>query len=91
MASISSIQSLTLDIPPSCIAFVPEYPNYFVVGTYLLEPSEGTLITKTDDDAGPEAAGTIASSDGVQRNSTKPEVEQKRSGSVILFKIDQDR
>lgn len=40
MASISSIQSLTFDIPPSCIEFCSAAPQYFVVGTYLLKKKE---------------------------------------------------
>lgn len=37
MASIKSTRSLILDIPPSCIEFVPGHPELFVVGTYYLE------------------------------------------------------
>lgn len=37
MTSISPIKSLELPIPPSCVAFSQEHPDYFVVGTYLLE------------------------------------------------------
>jgi diphthamide biosynthesis protein 7 len=40
MISISSIQSLILDLPPSCIEFCPVAPDYFVVGTYFLEKKE---------------------------------------------------
>lgn len=29
--------TLTLDLPPSCIAFVPSHPIDFLVGTYHLE------------------------------------------------------
>ncbi|KAL1639000.1 Prohibitin-2, subunit of the prohibitin complex (Phb1p-Phb2p) [Diplodia intermedia] len=46
MASIKSIRSLTLDIPPSCIEFVPGHPELFVVGTYYLEKkSDGENAT----------------------------------------------
>ncbi|KAH7064717.1 WD40-repeat-containing domain protein [Macrophomina phaseolina] len=37
MTSVKSISSLWLDIPPSCIEFVPGHPELFVVGTYFLE------------------------------------------------------
>lgn len=37
---LASIQSLTLDLPPSCIEFCPEYPDYFCVGTYSLVEDE---------------------------------------------------
>ncbi|KAF4536300.1 WD repeat containing protein [Lasiodiplodia theobromae] len=40
MASIKSTRSLTLDIPPSCIEFVPGHPELFVVGTYYLEKKD---------------------------------------------------
>ena len=36
---ISSLASLTLDLPPSCIAFCPSKPQFFVVGT--IAASEG--------------------------------------------------
>ncbi|KAK3110006.1 hypothetical protein LTR53_016156 [Teratosphaeriaceae sp. CCFEE 6253] len=36
MTSISSIRQLTLGLPPSCIAFCPTRPQYFVIGTYHL-------------------------------------------------------
>ncbi|KAL1633500.1 hypothetical protein SLS56_002885 [Neofusicoccum ribis] len=41
MTSIKSIRTLTLDIPPSCIEFVPNHPDLFVVGTYFLEKKDG--------------------------------------------------
>ncbi|KAF2456805.1 WD40-repeat-containing domain protein [Lineolata rhizophorae] len=40
MAAIASLQSLTLDLPPSCVEFDPFHPELFVVGTYHLEPSK---------------------------------------------------
>lgn len=36
MQSPSSITTVFLDQPPSCLQFCPSNPNYFVVGTYLL-------------------------------------------------------
>jgi diphthine methyl ester acylhydrolase len=41
MALIPSLKALTLDLPPSCIAFCPSRPQFFVVGTYLLHPRTG--------------------------------------------------
>jgi hypothetical protein len=38
---LSSCQSLSLDLPPSCLAFCPAHPAYFVVGTYYLETQIG--------------------------------------------------
>lgn len=34
--------TLTLDLPPSCIAFVPSYPNDLLVGTYHLKDPGST-------------------------------------------------
>ncbi|KAL6704286.1 hypothetical protein ACN47E_008350 [Coniothyrium glycines] len=37
MASIKSLTSFRLDLPPSCIEFFPLNPQYAVIGTYNLE------------------------------------------------------
>lgn len=39
MSIVSSVSSLVLDLPPSCIEFAPSKLGYFVVGTYNLEKS----------------------------------------------------
>lgn len=39
--SVKSIKSAVLDSPPSCIEFAPGLPEYFIVGTYYLEPDGG--------------------------------------------------
>ncbi|KAF2806455.1 uncharacterized protein BDZ99DRAFT_449205 [Mytilinidion resinicola] len=39
MVQIASIDSLVLDLPPSCVEFWPHDPEYAVVGTYNLEGS----------------------------------------------------
>ncbi|KAL0257818.1 Prohibitin-2, subunit of the prohibitin complex (Phb1p-Phb2p) [Diplodia seriata] len=55
MASIKSIRSLTLDIPPSCIEFVPGHPELFVVGTYYLEKNnDGENTTAEQIDGQPQ-------------------------------------
>lgn len=41
MASIDSLLTLTLDLPPSCIEFWSRDPQYAVVGTYNLEKEDG--------------------------------------------------
>lgn len=73
MTSINSIQSLILDLPPSCIEFCPEAPDYFVVGTYFLEKKE------QDESAAAEL------DDG--EDDDTPKKAQKRSGSLILFQL----
>ena len=37
MQSVQHLQSLILDLPPSCVEFCPRDPQYAVVGTYNLE------------------------------------------------------
>ncbi|KAI4810409.1 WD40 repeat-like protein [Aureobasidium sp. EXF-8845] len=78
MTSIASIQSLILDLPPSCIEFCPVARDYFVVGTYFLEKKEQE--TSVGDAAGDEDE----KSEGVDK---KP---QTRTGSLILFKVEGD-
>ncbi|THX83359.1 WD40 repeat-like protein [Aureobasidium pullulans] len=80
MTSIYSIQSLVLDLPPSCIEFCPVARDYFVVGTYFLEKKEqeATAEDTTENNNDEE-------SEEVEK---KP---QTRTGSLILFKIDGDK
>jgi diphthine methyl ester acylhydrolase len=68
MTSIPSPFSLILDFPPSCVAFVPTQPQYFVVGTYFLHPKDEQ---HSGDKADKEA--------------------QRRSGSLILYKLVNDK
>lgn len=73
MTSITSIQSLTLDIPPSCIEFCSAAPQYFVVGTYFLEKKEQ------------DASQLEAEEEDL------PKEGQKRTGSLIVFRLDGDK
>ena len=50
--SCVSYHSIILDLSPSCIEFSPFHPNYFIVGTYYLEPtsaSDTTSLQQKDD------------------------------------------
>lgn len=80
--SISSTQSMILDLPPSCIEFCPAYPDLFMVGTYNLEKSEQPDTVeneqKADEEADPQTSGT----------SKKP---QSRNGSIILFQLREEK
>jgi diphthamide biosynthesis protein 7 len=78
MTSINSIQSLILDLPPSCIEFCPVARDYFVVGTYFLEKKE------QDAGVGSAAEDQEEKSEDVD---TKP---QTRTGSLVLFKVEGD-
>ena len=76
MTAINSIQSLILDLPPSCIEFCPVARDYFVVGTYFLE--------KKEQEIGVEDGDEEDKSEDVDK---KP---QTRTGSLILFKVEGD-
>ncbi|KAH0005822.1 WD40 repeat-like protein, partial [Aureobasidium melanogenum] len=78
MTAISSIQSLILDLPPSCIEFCSTSRDYFVVGTYFLEKKEQDVGVEID--AGDEEENT-------GDTDKKP---QTRIGSLILFKVEGD-
>ena len=76
MTSINSIQSLNLDLPPSCIEFCSAAREYFVVGTYFLEKKEQEIGVDDGDEE-----------DKSEDVDKKP---QTRTGSLILFKIEDD-
>lgn len=83
MALIQSLASLTLDLPPSCIAFCPSKPHFFVVGTYLLHPKE-----QQSAGANTAAAGDDESDGSIQQEG---ESGQLRTGSLILFRLEDDQ
>ena len=69
-ATVSSI-SITLDSQPSCLEFSCHHPEYFVVGTYVLEEhqsseSDGSKKLEQDENSRPK---------------------QNRSGSLMLFRL----
>ena len=85
MTTISSIRSLTLDFPPSCIAFCPSHPEYFVVGTYFLHSKEDEQL--------PGGSNTpVNEHDQAEQCGAEPAVNdestQKRTGSLVLFRLD---
>ena len=70
-ATVSSI-SITLASQPSCLEFSCQDPEYFVVGTYVLEEHEssepdGSEISEQDENSRPK---------------------QNRSGSLMLFRLE---
>jgi diphthamide biosynthesis protein 7 len=77
MAEISSINSQILELPPSCIKFSPSYPDYFVIGTYHLEKQE--------------AENPVTEENGDEVDVKDEKVAQQRNGSVILFKLENDK
>lgn len=72
---IKSAFSQTLDLPPSCLEFCPEHPDYAVVGTYNLQKEEPEPTTNDTDS--PKVT------DG---NKT-----QSRNGSLIVFHVGKER
>lgn len=69
-ATISSI-SITLDSQPSCLEFSRHNPEYFVVGTYVLEADKKS------------ESGESGSSGKDETSRPK----QNRSGSLLLFRL----
>ncbi|KAF2659693.1 WD40 repeat-like protein [Lophiostoma macrostomum CBS 122681] len=75
MSSIKSLDTVILDLPPSCIEFDRRHPEYAIVGTYNLEKSsEEDNIARNDD------ASTIG----------EAKTPQSRNGSLILIKVSGD-
>jgi diphthamide biosynthesis protein 7 len=89
---VNPVLSTTLDLPPSCIEFVPrsrdklpcfQTGEYFVVGTYHLQKEAETPLTPdvgTKDSKQPEAAGSSP-------QSYQDSKLQSRNGSLNLFKL----
>ncbi|KAK5653568.1 hypothetical protein OQA88_8830 [Cercophora sp. LCS_1] len=69
---IASIQSLQLDLPPSCVEFCPKYPSYFLVGTYNLQKDEDAPALDGDEEE-PEVPGPVKT--------------QNRTGSIVAFRL----
>ncbi|RDL33827.1 uncharacterized protein BP5553_08195 [Venustampulla echinocandica] len=85
--NIQAVTSRTLDLPPSCIEFVPREKapveldpssHYFVIGTYNLEKNDQT------------AARTAAESEGNDMIAVPP-APQERNGTLNLFSIRADK
>lgn len=84
MASVPSLRSLTLDLPPSCIAFCPTQPQYFVVGTYYLHPKEQRAAPAALQSESTKNAEVTLSDDLAAAELD----HQKRTGSLMLSKLD---
>lgn len=75
--TISSSQSMVLDLPPSCIEFCPAHPSYFLVGTYNLQKEEDGGVD--EEELKDEEESDVKKEEG-QRS-------QSRTGSIIVFKL----
>lgn len=60
VARISPLQTLVLDLPPSCVEFCPAHPDYFIIGTYNLEAAENAA----DKEAEVPASGNVQARTG---------------------------
>ncbi|KAK0724765.1 hypothetical protein B0H67DRAFT_568681 [Lasiosphaeris hirsuta] len=78
---VSSLQSLQLDLPPSCVEFCPAFPSYFLVGTYNLQKDEETTAAKTANSTNSEE------DDDDNDKPTSPVKPQSRNGSIIVLRI----
>ncbi|KAH8891668.1 hypothetical protein GQ53DRAFT_746665 [Thozetella sp. PMI_491] len=56
---ISSITSLGLELPPSCVEFSPLDPTYFLVGTYYLQQDGGSADAARDPGKRQNRSGSI--------------------------------
>jgi len=71
--AISSIQSLTLELPPSCVEFCPAHPEYLVIGTYSLEQTEALGDGHADEDDNSRGQETRGS--------------QERHGTLLVYQL----
>ena len=90
MAQLQSLASLTLDLPPSCIAFCPSKPQFFVVGTYLLHAKEQRSGGSNTAGAGDDEAHGSIQREGESVADESGNGMQVRSGSLILFRLNLD-
>ncbi len=75
LTPIASLQSLVLDLPPSCAEFCPAHPEYLVVGTYNLQKGDTEPAPAQEEDENDDSAAP------------KP---QNRNGSLIVLKVEGD-
>lgn len=85
--NVQAVTYRTLDLPPSCIEFVPQDKapveldpsnHYFVIGTYNLEKSDSA------------AAQTVVESED-ESTIPGPPAPQERNGTLNLFNIRADK
>ncbi|KAI1338085.1 hypothetical protein F5Y15DRAFT_387508 [Xylariaceae sp. FL0016] len=69
--NITPLESLNLELPPSCIEFCPAHPEYFIVGTYNLQPENASEVK-------------LEEANEQQPTLKKP---QNRNGSLVVFQL----
>jgi diphthamide biosynthesis protein 7 len=99
--SITPMVAETLDLPPSCVEFVPWDRNtdkpvddhWFVVGTYNLErdpEDEGHDIqdsVNVQNEEGGSQGGAVDVENEAEESNVPPKKLQSRNGSLNLFRI----
>lgn len=85
MTTISSLRSHTLVDPPSCIAFCPSQPEYFVVGTYFLHPKASDDSQDNDDDH-----DVKNEDEALEDEAPISSGPQKRDGRLIVHRVSDD-
>ncbi|KAL0467790.1 hypothetical protein QR685DRAFT_447792 [Neurospora intermedia] len=87
---VSSLQSMQLDLPPSCIEFCPSAPSYFLIGTYNLEGYEGPAAAQTAEAKEIEVQNEDIDKDEAAVTGEK-EGPQNRNGSILTFQLVADQ
>jgi diphthamide biosynthesis protein 7 len=59
MQSVQHLQSLTLDLPPSCIEFCPRDSQYAVIGTHNLEKPDAEQAAGNEGSKGQVRNGSL--------------------------------
>ena len=93
---VSSLQSMQLDLPPSCIEFCPAAPSYFLIGTYNLEGYEGPAAAASQTTEAKEEVTELQDEGHNTDNDDKTEASvtggekkgpQNRDGSILTFHL----
>ncbi|KAF2276387.1 uncharacterized protein EI97DRAFT_376834 [Westerdykella ornata] len=74
MLSIEPLDSLILDLPPSCIEFWPVNPKFALIGTYNLEKQEASQDAE-------DGSNTIVADIAAVKKT------QQRNGSLVLLRV----
>src|SRR4051812_24954051 len=88
---VSSLHSIQLDLPPSCIEFCPSAPSYFLIGTYNLEGYEGPAAAASQSTEAKEVEEQDEEHDDHDDSEATMTGEKKgpqnRDGSILTFQL----
>ncbi|KAK3951574.1 hypothetical protein QBC32DRAFT_325141 [Pseudoneurospora amorphoporcata] len=91
---VSFLQSMQLDLPPSCIELCPSAPSYFLIGTYNLEGYEGPSAAASQNTEAMEVEkqGEEHNDDDTEATVTgEKKGPQNRDGSILAFQLVDDQ